>query len=260
MACASSKVDQGRGLNDSSRSRELEDTARSRSCRAGGGARSASGVAEQGVGGRRHRGRTLDVGSTVHWLPEASAGPHGEGRASPGVQRSARHARPGHPDAVRPVRRRRRVPGQEGQRPPGDVRPVPGDDLRRRQHRREPARERTLPRRAHRRRLKPDARRRRFGGKPRVRRRLRRTPPRSERRLPSHGRLPSGPVRAGERRDDERLPRCRLPVPVRERRRDRDRQAVVPGLRRQAVQLRRTASASTRSDSSARPWRRRRRS
>ena len=53
---------------------------------------------------RRHRGRTLDVGSTVHWLPAASAGAHSAGRSSPGLQRSARHARPGHPDAVRPVR------------------------------------------------------------------------------------------------------------------------------------------------------------
>ena len=109
---------------------------------------------------------------------------------------------------------------------------VPGDDLRRRQHRREPARERAVPRRADHDRLEPDARRLRVGREPRVRRGLRRASPRPERRLPSHRRLPGGSVRTGDRRDDERLSGRGLPVPVGERRQERDRHDALPGIRR----------------------------
>ena len=147
------------------------------------------------------------------------------------------NARSWRPEPVRPVRRRRSVPGEEGQGPPGAVRRLPGDGLRRRQHRREPARERALPRRADPDRDEPDARRLRLGRQPRVRQGLRRAAAHPERRLPSDRRLHGCSVCAGKRRQHEHVSRRRLPVPGGERGRGRDRQDAVPGLRDQAVQL-----------------------
>ena len=190
----------------------------------------------KGVGGRRHRGRALAVGSTVHWLPAASAGADSAGRSSPGLQRSARHARPGHPDAVRPVRGRRLSWPRRSK-----------TSRRRTARRRRRSSRATTSARArsrahssttsHRRRLKPDARRRRFGRKPRVRRGLRRTASNSERRLPSTDGCTAAPYALASGGPANVYPGADFQYLSANVVGGRQRQALVPGLRHEAVRV-----------------------
>ena len=122
--------------------------------RAGGAAR--DGAPSRGVDDDRRRAFALGPG--VRQRSHGAAGPHDATctcwRSTTCTARSSRR-----PEPLRPVRRRRGVPREGGQGPPGAVRRLRGDGLRRRQHRRQPARERALPRGADHDRLEPDARR-----------------------------------------------------------------------------------------------------
>ena len=76
-----------------------------------------------------------------------------------------------------------------------------------------------------------------------------RAPPHPERRLPNRRRLHSSALRVGRWRHHQHVPRRRLPVPVGQRRAQRQRADAVPGLRheadqeRQRQEVRRSASS-----------------
>ena len=155
------------------------------------------------------------------------------------------------------VRRRRRLPGQGGQGPPGAVRRPAGDRLRRRQHRRQPARQRAVLRGADHHRQQPDERRLRDRSATTSSTRARTSCSASRTAAASRSTAaPPRPYALPERRDHQRLPGRRLPVPVGQRGRRRHRQDAVPRLRHQDVRDR-PGTGRSRSASSARCWRRR---
>ncbi len=160
-------------------------------------------------------------------------------RAPPGVERLPRQPRGRcRPQHLRPVRRRRRLVGQGGPRQAGAVRRQADQRHRRRQHRRQPARRRALLRRTVHHRHQPDERRLRRGRQPRVRQGFGRAPPHPERWVPSRRRLHGGALCVGWGRHHQHLPRRRLPVPVGQRRAQRQRTDTVPRGRHHADQER----------------------
>ena len=163
--------------------------------------------------------------------------PHDAGRAPAGVQRPARDARSWRPEPLRPVRRRRSVPREEGQGLQAQygayqATVFAGDNIGA-----SPLANALFHDEPITGRHEPDARRLRLGRQPRVRQGLRRAAAHAERRLPSDRRLHGCSVCAGKRRQHEHVSRRRLPVPRGERGGGCDRQDAVPGLRDQAVQL-----------------------
>ena len=154
---------------------------------------------------------------------------------------------------LRPVRRWRCLPGQGDQGPPGAVRRPGGDRLRRRQHRRQPARERAVLRGADHDRHQPDERRLRLGRQPRVRQGQRPSccGSRTAAASPVDG-CTAAPYALADGGTTNVYPGRRLPVPVGQRRRRRNGQDALPGVRRPRQFKTATAARSSRSGSSAR--------